>query len=233
MKCEHCSNNLCAKKVPIFSFLSDDEIKKIVNLIDKKTYQKGEIILHEGDISNTLYIVNEGKIKLSKFTLDGKEQIIRIISSGEFFGELNLFTENNVNNFTAYAISDVELCTLIKRNMDEILLKYPQISLKILKEVSKRLQETENLAQNLATNDIEIRIAYMLQEFIEKYGSETKKGIKIDCPINREEMANYTGVSRETISRKLRKFADLGIIELIGNKVIIVKDVKTLRTYLY
>lgn len=233
IECLSCKHEPCAKKVPIFSFLDDNEIQKIISKIRRKTFQKGEVIFHEGDISNILYIINDGKIKLSKYTLDGKEQIIHILSNGDFFGELSLFTENNIVNFNAYAISDVILCTIAKKDMDEILLNYPHITLKILNEVGKRLQETENLAQNLATNDIEIRIAYMIQEFSEKYGKKTDKGIEINCPINREEMANYIGVSRETISRKLRKFSDLGIIELIGNKIMLIKDEETLNTYLY
>lgn len=113
--------------------------------------------------------------------------------------------------------------------MDEILLKNPDISLKILKEVTKRLAETETLAQNLATNDADIRIANMILDFGEKYGVNKEQYIEIKLPINREEMANYVGVTRETISRKLSKFEDLDIIKLVGNKVIIIKDEDALK----
>ena len=116
--------------------------------------------------------------------------------------------------------------------MDEILLKNPDISLKILKEVTKRLAETETLAQNLATNDADIRIANMILDFGEKYGVNKEEYIEIKLPINREEMANYVGVTRETISRKLSKFEDLEIIKLVGNKVIIIKDKDALKEYI-
>ncbi|CBZ02542.1 transcriptional regulator, Crp/Fnr family [Clostridium botulinum H04402 065] len=116
--------------------------------------------------------------------------------------------------------------------MDEILLKNPDISLKILKEVTKRLAETETLAQNLATNDADIRIANMILDFGEKYGVNKEQYIEIKLPINREEMANYVGVTRETISRKLSKFEDLDIIKLVGNKVIIIKDEDALKEFI-
>jgi CRP-like cAMP-binding protein len=229
--CGMCTHKLCAKKVPIFSFLSDDELKKIVEKTGHKDYKKGETLCLEGEKSDTLFIINEGQVKLSKITKEGKEQILHILSSGDFFGELNLFSDNQAYNFSAYAISDLKICTLTKKDMDEIIMKNPEISLKILSEVTRRLAETENLAHNLATNDAEVRIAYMILEFGEKYGVPDKEGIKIKLPINREEMANYVGVTRETISRKLSKFEDLGIIKLVGNKVLIIKDEKALREY--
>lgn len=99
----------------------------------------------------------------------------------------------------------------------------------ILKEVTKRLAETETLAQNLATNDVDARIAHMILNFGEKYAVSKEENIEIKLPIDREEMANYVGVTRETISRKLSKFEDLDIIKLVGNKVIIIKNEDVLK----
>jgi len=230
--CEACNHTLCAKKVPIFSFLSEDELRKIINMTGHKSYKKGDTICREGEKSDTLFIINEGKVKLSKLTKEGKEQIVHIFNSGDFFGELNLFSSNEKHNFDVYAISDVKICTLSKVDMNAIIMSNPEISLKLLEVITKRLTQTENLAQNLATNDAEIRIASMLLEFMEDYGINTDEGLQINLPINREEMANYTGVTRETISRKLSNFEELGIISLKGNKVLIIKHLDALKTYI-
>jgi CRP-like cAMP-binding protein len=229
--CSTCNNSLCAKKVPIFSFLSDDDIKKIVDMTGHNFYKKGELLCSEGEKSDTLFIINEGGVKLSKLTKDGKEQIVHIFTSGDFFGELSLFSNNETYNFDVYAISDLKVCTLTKQNMDEILMNNPEISLKLLHVITNRLTQTENLAQNLATKDAEIRIAYMLLQFAEKYGVETSQGLQVKLPINREEMANYVGVTRETISRKLSIFEELGIISLKGNKLLIIKQFDMLKSY--
>ncbi|MGV8980375.1 Crp/Fnr family transcriptional regulator [Clostridium sp.] len=229
--CNSCNHTLCAKKVPIFSFLSDEELKKIVDMTGHKSYKKGDLLCSEGGKSDTLFIINEGAIKISKLTKDGKEQIIHILTNGDFFGELSLFNNNETFNFDVYAISNLKVCTLTKQNMDEILLNNPAISLKLLQVITKRLTETENLAQNLATNDAEIRIAYMLLEFAEKYGVSTKQGLQVKLPINREDMASYVGVTRETISRKLSIFEELGIISHNGNKIIIIKQIDVLKSY--
>jgi CRP-like cAMP-binding protein len=229
--CSTCTDRLCAKKVPIFSFLSDDDIKKIVDMTGHNSYKKGDMLFSEGEKSDTLFIINEGGVKLSKLTKDGKEQIVHIFTSGDFFGELSLFSSNETYNFDVYAISDLKVCTLTKRDMDEILMNNPEISLKLLQVITKRLTQTENLAQNLATKDAEIRIAYMLLEFAEKYGTTTDKGLQVKLPINREEMANYVGVTRETISRKLSVFEELDIITLKGTKLLIIKQLEVLKSY--
>jgi len=229
--CTNCKTTLCAKKVPIFSFLSDEELKKIVDMTGHNSYKKGSLLCREGEKSDTLFIINEGGVKISKFTKDGKEQIIHILTSGDFFGELSLFSNNQTYNFDVYAISDTKICTLTKRNMDEILMNNPEISLKLLQVITKRLSDTENLAQNLATNDAEIRIAYMLLEFVEKYGETTSEGLQVKLPISREEMASYVGVTRETISRKLSIFEEAGIISHKGNKLLIIKKSDVLKAY--
>ena len=169
------------------------------------------------------------KLKISKLTKEGKEQIVHIFSTGDFFGELSLFSSDEIYNFDAYAISNLKICTLTKQDMDKIIMSNPEISLKLLQVISKRLTQTENLAQNLATNDAEIRIAFMILEFGEKYGAPVSQGLQINLPINREEMANYVGVTRETISRKLSIFEELGIISLKGNKILIIKQIDMLK----
>lgn len=229
--CESCSHSLCAKKVPIFSFLSEDELIKIIDMTGHKFYKKGDMLCSQGEKSDTLFIINEGQVKLSKLTKEGKEQIVHILNNGDFFGELSLFSSDEIYNFDAYAISNVKICTLAKEDMNKIIMSNPEISLKLLQVITKRLSQTENLAQNLATNDAEIRIAAMLLEFGEKYGVVTREGLQIDLPINREEMSNYVGVTRETISRKLSIFEELGIISLKGNKVLIIKQLDILKSY--
>ncbi len=230
--CNECSHNGCAKKVSIFSSLDDTDINKIVSMTGHKSYKKGEFLCHEGDITSKLFIVNEGKVKLSKINRDGKEQILRILSSGSFFGEYYLFSDKEPYNFSAIAISDVKMCTLSKSDMDKLLHQHPDINTKIFQEISKKLIQTENLVQNLSTNDTNSKVAYVLMELADKYGTVENSHIKIEIPINREEMASYAGVTRETMSRKLSNFEKLNILEPKGNKIILLKDKDALLEFI-
>jgi CRP/FNR family transcriptional regulator len=232
IQCESCKTKLCASKVPIFSSLNRDHLSKVVSKINHLSFNKGEAICVEGDLSNSLVIINQGQVKLTKVTKEGKEQIIRVLAPGDFFGELSIFNEKDKYNFSAYALSSVKICSLSKEAMHTILIENPEISVKILTEVSKRLMEAENLAQNLATNDADIRVANLISEFGEKYGHNTDLGIEVNLPMNREDMANYIGVTRETISRKLTKLQDSGVISLVGNKTLIIKDSSKLDDFM-
>ncbi len=230
--CERCKNRLCASKVPIFANLDREELVEIIKMTGHKSYDKGETIFLEGSRANTLYLINEGKIKIFKYTKEGKEQILHILSEGDFFGELNLFNKGEYS-FNAEAIESTKLCTLTKDRMKNLILQRPEIGLKILEVIGDRLSKLETLAQNLATNDVEARIAYLILDLSKKYGHRINNKTEIELPITREDMSNYTGVARETISRKLKKFEEEGLIELVGIKKLIILDEEGLEDYIY
>ncbi len=221
--CLKCTGKYCVSKVYIFSTLRQEAFKKISEIIVTRSYKKGQVIFFEGDIEDKLYIVNQGKIKIYKYNREGREQILYILSEGEFVGDMSLLKKGNFQ-YNAEALEDTVICTIAKDDFDAIVTKNPEITLKILEVLHDRLINLENLIQNLSTKDIEIRIASMLVNFAENFGARFETGISIDLPLNREEMANYIGVTRETISRKLAALQDENIIELVGNKKIIIKD---------
>lgn len=229
--CIKCKNNLCITKVSVFTSLEYEDMLEIARMIRHREYKKGEFLCHEGDKLAMLFIVNSGKVKLSKFNKEGKEQILNIISDGDIFGEYYLFLDSEPYNFSAIALSDVKICTLTKLDMDYLLQKHPNISYKILQEVSKKLIGAENLAQNLSTINTDSKVMYVLKELAQKYGTIQSNQIRLELPITREEMAKYAGVTRETMSRKLKALESESIIEAIGNKIIIIKDIKFLDNY--
>ena len=214
--CGSCKE-LCAKNISIFSTLSNEELLKIVNMTEHKSFKENDVLCREGEKSDKLFLIREGRVK-----------IVYVLSKGDFFGENNLFTSNNISNFSAYAITDAKLCILKKENLEKILIKNPEISLKIIQEMADRINSAENLAQTLATRDVEARLATVLIEFMNKYGQKKEEGIYINLPLNREQIANYCGITRETVSRRLSKFDKLGIIKLQGNKGLIIKDKEAL-----
>lgn len=229
--CGNCKRGLCTKEISIFSSLDSSELIEIIEKMNHKRVNKNDVVFLEGEKAKTLYFLNVGKIKIYKYTKDGKEQILHILSEGDFFGELNLLKESKYR-FNAKAIEESKICTLSKENFKEILLYKPEIAIKILEIMGERLSALENLAQNLATNDIDARIAFLLKNLCDKYGEISNNDIIINLPLTREDMANYVGVTRETISRKLKKFEEEGIIKIVGTKKIIIIDNEKLEEYI-
>lgn len=225
MKCTQCLNRLCAKKVPIFSVLPNDVLLELVNMSSHEDYKKGDIICSPNDKSSQLFIINEGSIKIYTYTNEGKEQILHILKEGDFFGELSLFRDEYYD-FYASPLGNVKLCIFTQNDIKILIGKYPEISFKILEVFSERISKLQKLVETLATNDAESRIINLLLDLSKEGGSPNKEGIEITLPMSKEDMGNYTGVARETISRKLKKLEEEGLIRIISNKKIVLKNKK-------
>lgn len=229
--CDGCRGKYCASKIPMFENLEESELLKVTDSIDHRVYSKGEVLFSEGSTANNLFFVNEGKVKLYKYTREGKEQILHILSEGEFFGELNLVT-CSIYHFNAKTIKDCKICVINNESMKKIIEKNPHIGIKFLEHAGERLANAENLAQNLATNDADSRVAYLLIDLLERYEEFNPGKKEFTISMSREDMANCIGVTRETMSRKLKKFEDEGLIKIPKVKRIVILDEERLRDYI-
>jgi len=223
-----CGGKYCAKKVYIFSNLTDTQMEKIASLIRREKYHKGDTLFSPGDPADRLYIVNQGSIKVYTLTRDGREQILYILHNGDFLGDLNLF-KKGVTEYYGTALEDSNICTLHKSDFNDILHENPEITAKVLEYAYDRITELEKLAQTLTTKDVDTRLATLLISLSKNFGIRTKQGIEITFPLSREDMASYLGLTRETVSRRLGYFQDLRVIEMTGTRKILIRDIDALK----
>ncbi|WP_234987268.1 Crp/Fnr family transcriptional regulator [Bacillus sinesaloumensis] len=198
------------------------EISKVV--VSRKL-KKGELLFHSDELSEHLFIVHKGLMKMYRITENGKEQIIRFVEEADFIGELSLFSKSMTTCF-AEAMEDTEVCTIQQKDIHQLLLHYPTISLKILEEITRRLHETEALIEKLNSQDVEKRVASYLLELIE---SQANDSMTIQLPVRKTDLASYLGTSQETLSRRLSAFQEKGLIELKGQRKIIIKQLELLK----
>jgi CRP-like cAMP-binding protein len=228
--CSYHSHQPCARKVPIFASLNDEELQKVVSLIIQKKYPKGSLICREGEPLENLLLINRGKVKIYRNSAEGKEQILYILAEGDFFGERNLLLKQKLAEYNAVTMEETMVCMITRQDCHQLLLQHPAIGLKIMEELCERIDKLENLLSSISPRDTDNRICLMLLEFCRKYGkAQPDGGVIIDLPLNREEMANYIGVTRETVSRKLNALKEAGIIDFIGNKKIRVTNEQALE----
>jgi CRP/FNR family transcriptional regulator len=209
----------CISLVPIFNHLEPAQMDEIMSLIRSLKFKRGENLYSPGDPANTLYIVSEGKIKIYRLSESGKEQLIRFLRPGDFTGELALFSDT-VHEAYAEAIEDTSVCTITRSEFNELLLKYPSISLKVLSEFSHRLEQSEKQTTRFATERVETRIALFLIECLDR---DSKSQI-VELPMSKRDLASYLGTTPESISRKLTEIEEVGLIEQISNKKIKILD---------
>lgn len=217
------TNDVCVSLVPIFNHLDDEQLAEVMKLTNSIKYKKGEIIYRAGYKSDSLYIVSKGKIKIYRLSESGKEQLLHLLFTGDFTGELALFSES-IHESYAEAMEETEVCTVNRIDLQELLRKYPAISLKILSEFSKRLEQTEKQTTRFATEKVETRLALYLGEL-----ADGNNGIsEIELPMTKKDLASYLGTTPETISRKLYELEDAGLIKQKQNKTIEIIDLAKL-----
>lgn len=211
----------CIEIVPIFSSLNYDEMLEVAGITNSRQYKKGEMIYMAGDRGESLFVIHKGKVKITRFSESGKEQVIRVLEPGEFMGELSLFVhENLIDN--AETLEDTTVCVINGEKLKDLMGKYPSIALKVLEELSSRLGKAENLIEHLGIHDVETRIAETLLDLANENG-------EILLKISKGDLASHIGMSQETLSRKLSYFQDMGWIKLIGHRKILILDKESLE----
>lgn len=213
----------CIEIVPIFSGLTFDEMLEVESITSVKNFKKGEIIYSAGDIGNKLYVPHIGRVKISRIASNGKEQVIRVVGPGDFLGELSIFNEVPLQE-DAQALEDTTMCVIEGKKLKVLMGKYPEITFKVMGELSKRLEMAENLIEDINLRTVEERLATAL---LKMAGDEDE----VILNMTKGDFASQMGMSQETLSRKLSAFQDQGLIEQKGNRIIILLDKESLKEY--
>ncbi len=221
-QCDH-THGLCVSKVPIFSELSNEELLEINNLVRKKEYRNGEIICHEGDSGEYLYIIESGLIKLFKIGKNGNEYILRLLKEGQFFGELVLFKEYVLNS-SAEAIGDCRICIIPKNDLERLIKTSSDFSYNLLAAVTGRLNKAEIQLESLVLEDAMEKTLRLLLELAKENGTKNEEGILIDLPLSRAGLASLIGISHETLSRKLSELQEEGTLLIKGQKQLLLTN---------
>ena len=225
--CSH--DHYCIDNIPIFLDLSSDIKESIMESSSHKKYKKGEIIFTPGDYFDYLFVVNRGRVKVSKISAMGKEQILRILEPGDFMGELSLFNNKVLTN-SAEAIETAEICIIKSDKIRELIIKKPEIAIKFLQKYTERIEESEELIEQIGLRDVEQRIANYLITEVEKNNIKNKNNeYEINLPVSKGVLASMIGTTQETLSRKLTVFQDSGWIKLRGQRKIVITDIESLR----
>lgn len=222
-QCGQHDHLMCACRVTIFSPLDKVELQQVVGLIKQKKFEKESFLLLQGDINENLIIVNRGKVKVFGNSRDGKEHIMYVLSDGDFYGARDLLQVEK-SNTSVQAMEDTLVCMIAKSDFQQLLGKFPSISIKIMEVLCNRLEKMEALVRKISPRDVDSRIGMMLLELLGRYGRPHDEGTLIELPMSREEMAYSVGITRETISRKLTRLKEDGVIRNIGKRQILILD---------
>ena len=214
----------CVSLVPLFNHLPEEEQAHIEALVHRRTFRKGETLYSPAE-EPLLLIVAQGKLKVYQLTDSGREQLLRMVGPGDYEGENALFGAVNENIYVE-AMEDTLACTLRKDDFTRLLLNQPALALKLLEINAQRAAALESQSRFLLMEEVEERLATYLMDVRQKEGFRQIFTI----PMKWKDLAAYLGTTPETLSRKLKKWEQQGIIGREGKKLEL-KDEERLRTF--
>ena len=220
MNCDNCIDN--AKSV--FSVLLPEEKTLLKKTYTCAFYKKGEIIFKEGDKPTGLISLSEGKVKVFKEGIGGREQIVRMAKPVSFIGYRALFAEEN-HTATAVAIEDSLVCIFDKDIIYKVLRANSELCLSIIKSFATELGFSNNRTITLTQKHIRGRLAESLIFLKDTYGFE-EDGQTIKIYLSREDVSNLSNMTTSNAIRTLSSFAHEGVISIDGRKIKILKLAK-------
>src|SRR5438552_16912306 len=164
------------KQVPLFAGLADEDIRGLMALAKRRTFRSGEVIFHREDPGQVLYVIKEGKVKISLISPDGQEISLVVFGKGECFGEFAIL-DGLPRSADAVALEKVECYTLQRSDFHNAILKNPKIAILVLEALSKRLRNTNNMVEDLIFLDVYGRVAKKLLALADAHGVKTEADV--------------------------------------------------------
>ncbi len=213
------------KNTFIFSSLDNVHYSKLKSIGKVLKYNKNEIIFNEGEKAKGFYIVKSGKVKIYKISFEGKEYILHIFGKNEPFGEVPAFVGGKFPA-NAEALEDTEVIYFDKELFFDLLKRFPEISLKIIGLLSKRLYVFTKIIESLSLKEVPSRLSEYLLYLLKKNNEQNE----FELEIPKKMLANVLGTTPETLSRIFLKFKNENIIEMNGSLIKIL-DIDKLKEY--
>lgn len=206
-------------RVPIFSDLSDAELKFLSDRAVNKRYAAGELIFGEGDPCSGLYIVESGAVRIFKTSAGGREQVLTVEQAGNSIAELPVF-DGGAYPASAAAVDEAAILFISRSDFRALCLQHPEVALKVLRMVGLRLRRLVNIIEELSFTTVRHRLAALLMRFAHEAGHRSGSA-RFTLKANNQELASQIGTVRELVSRNLSRFQAAGLIQMDGKDVTI------------
>ena len=215
------------RRAPLFEGLDEESARALRRQMTEVKLSRGEHLFLEGDQGDRLYVVLDGKIKLTRAATDGRESLWSVLGPGEMFGELSLF-DPRPRTSTASAVTDATVAALGDEALRPWLMDRPDVSMHMLRALARRLRRANDVTADLVFTDVPGRVAKNLLDLADRFGERDNAGLHVHHDLTQEELAQLVGASRETVNKALADFAARGWLQISARSVLIL-DTERLR----
>jgi CRP/FNR family transcriptional regulator, cyclic AMP receptor protein len=218
-----------AQRVQLFNGLGPEEMSRIAARAHSLRRARGEFIYMPGDRADCVYVLKQGRVKLSVLAESGKEIAIDIIQPGEIFGEFALLDESPRSNM-AQALDDTLMWVFGKRDFTHLLSTQAKLAMSYIRLVGDRRRRMEKKLSDITSKDVSARVCELLHELAVSDSEAGPPALDFLVPLTHQDVASLIGASRQTTTSVLNDLERRGVIEL-GRGWMRVKSLKDLQTY--
>jgi CRP/FNR family transcriptional regulator, cyclic AMP receptor protein len=213
--------------VDILEPLSREEIKELSRRVPDTHFQRGQILYTPFEKNEVLFMLKKGRVRIYRVSTDGREFTLTVMGAGTVFGEMSL-TAQRLENAYAEAMEPVTVCKMRRLDFERLVMDRPQVGLKVMSVLSKRLFLAEDRMEDIALKDVPSRLASFILQLIESEGVVSREGYKVPARYTHRQVATMIGSKRETVTKAFTLLQQAGAVEFKRRRIH-VKDIETLK----
>jgi CRP/FNR family cyclic AMP-dependent transcriptional regulator len=192
-----------------------------------RSLPKGTVIFTEGESGHEMYIIHEGKVKITK-RVRAMETILAELDKGDFFGEMAIL-EKEARSATAVAATDIKLLVVDEKTFESTIRTNPDVAIRIMRKMAERIRDADHRIENLFIKDTTSKIVDMIGKFAAKEGKKTRDGIVVE--LSASDLAGLVGLEVDKTRRVVENLAKKNFLSMAGDTLII-KNPESLRKIL-
>ena len=209
-------------KLPLFQGIAQQDLEHLLQAAHRKQLQAGEFFFLQGDPAENMYVLLEGRVKLSQSGPDGDQVLIRVITPVSVFALVAITTASNYL-VTAQAAEDSLALYWTRHELMDFVLRTPQMAHNAMRIMAERLQDIQERFRQVTTERVERRLVYTLFRLAAQAGKKVDQGVLIDLTLTRQDLAEMSGTTLYTVSRMLSSWEKQGLV-IAGREQVIIRN---------
>ncbi|NJN82440.1 MAG: Crp/Fnr family transcriptional regulator [Caldilineaceae bacterium] len=206
------------RTVPYLRPLDEAVLGALADVSSPSSFEAGEVIFLEGEPVAGLYIVEEGIVKISRFSSEGREHIFHLATSGHTFNDVAAL-DGGPNPATTTACGAVNVWRITRTDLRHVVDRHPTLAWSLIESIARRSRHLVGLVQDLSMRNVKGRLAHLLLQ-----EARSNSNAEVTQLLTQEEMASRLGTVREMVGRSLRSLAAAGIIEFDRHRIVILDE---------
>lgn len=208
--------------------LEGESLEAVVAALVPRRLDVRQVLFHQGDDASSLYVVQEGSLKLTRTSSGGRTTILAVLGAGEVLGEMSLL-DRQPRTATAVALTPVTILELDQSRFDALITEHPAVIALLLRHLGQRLRRSNDVVADLVFADVPARVARLILRLAQQFGVDDGAGnVMVEHGLSQEELAQLVGSARETVNKVLGSFASHGWLD-VRRRAIVMKNPQPLR----